>query len=551
MPQDASVTNTPHGAAGAGAQDQEMPFDTGHEDGFGDMDFRNKAENTATPPGAALLGAPAADGTETLAAKIAAVKAENLTPRQLRKARRVADFHKIDAPDVYEAIIRLREAGIDPFHREAVSEIVKSEGAQSRQQPAANVPVPVARPGMPVPAPGPAPTSLPSKEKLTEERRVAEIRAIQRDIARRRRRRLFMLAMRITVFVLLPTLFAGIYYTRYATMLYSTNSSFQIQQADSMGGVGGGMAGALAGRMASPDSVMVQEYLTSIDAMLRLDKDLGFKRIYQDPAVDALQRLPENSTNAQAYKLYKQTVKIGYDPTDGILKMEVSAPDPALSLEYSQTLLTYAEEQIDQLTQRLREDQMKGARESYEDAESKVRAAQDRVIELQSQLGILDPAAESVMVMQRISSLEAELSKKRLELGQLLDNPRPNPSRVDGVRGDIRRIEQMIAQEREKLTIASQNRTSLADMTGQMRIAEADLTTRQALLATSAEQMELARIEANKQVRYLLVGVRPVLPDEASYPKAFQNTLVAFLIFSGIYLMLSLTASILREQVSS
>lgn len=109
----------------------------------------------------------------------------------------------------------------------------------------------------------------------------------------------------------------------------------------------------------------------------------------------------------------------------------------------------------------------------------------------------------------------------------------------------------MIAQEREKLTIASQNRTSLADMTGQMRIAEADLQTRQALLAAMAEQMELSRIEANKQVRYLLVGVRPVLPDEASYPKAFQNTFVAFLIFSGIYLMLSLTASVLREQVSS
>ena len=43
----------------------------------------------------------------------------------------------------------------------------------------------------------------------------------------------------------------------------------------------------------------------------------------------------------------------------------------------------------------------------------------------------------------------------------------------------------------------------------------------------------------------------PVAPDEATYPKAFQNTIVAFLIFSGIYLMLSLTASILREQVSS
>ena len=36
-------------------------------------------------------------------------------------------------------------------------------------------------------------------------------------------------------------------------------------------------------------------------------------------------------------------------------------------------------------------------------------------------------------------------------------------------------------------------------------------------------------------------------PDAPSYPRAFEDTLLAFLIFSGIYLMVSLTASILRE----
>ena len=75
--------------------------------------------------------------------------------------------------------------------------------------------------------------------------------------------------------------------------------------------------------------------------------------------------------------------------------------------------------------------------------------------------------------------------------------------------------------------------------------------TRQQLLATAATQMESARVEANKQVRYLSLSVAPVPPDEPTYPKALQNTIVAFFIFAGIYLMMSLTASILREQVSS
>ena len=203
------------------------------------------------------------------------------------------------------------------------------------------------------------------------------------------------------------------------------------------------------------------------------------------------------------------------------------------------------------MTARLRDDQMKGAIESYQDAERQVLAAQQRVLALQEQLGVLDPVAEGTVVMNQIADLERQLGEKRLELGQLMSNPNPNASRVSGVTGDIERIEQMLADTRSRLTEGSAARGSLASITGQIRIAESDLVTRQELLAAAAAQMETARIEANKQVRYLSLSISPVVPDEAAYPKAFQNTLVAFLIFSGIYLMLSLTASILREQVSS
>ncbi|PHQ71248.1 MAG: capsule biosynthesis protein, partial [Paracoccus sp.] len=140
---------------------------------------------------------------------------------------------------------------------------------------------------------------------------------------------------------------------------------------------------------------------------------------------------------------------------------------------------------------------------------------------------------------------------RQLELGQLLANQRPQQSRVATLRGDISRLQDMIAQTRGQLTNGNETRTSLAAISGELRIAESDLATRQELMANAAAQMETARITANKQVRYLSLSVKPVAPDEATYPKAFQNTLVALLIFSGIYLMLSLTASILREQVSS
>src|SRR5690606_26388864 len=138
----------------------------------------------------------------------------------------------------------------------------------------------------------------------------------------------------------------------------------------------------------------------------------------------------------------------------------------------------YAEEQVDNLTFRLREDQMKGARESYADAETKVRGAQARVLELQEQLGVIDPRTETSAVMTQVATFETQLQQKRLELQQLLDNAQPNRARLAGVEGDIARLEALIADLRAQLTISANGSQSLASVSGQLRIAEADLETR-------------------------------------------------------------------------
>lgn len=513
------------------------------DDGFGDRRF----------PGAQTGADQALDDSPELAA----IKTENLTSRQLRMAQRIAAMHQIPVTSEYDAVLKLRQRGIDPFQRSELGKILASQGSKSQPstvQARSSVPAP----GVPMRLPrelGPAQRPpLPSREAMTEERRAAEILAIQRDIARRRRRRMMLLAARLFVFVGIPSIVAGYYFTSVATPLYATQSQFLIQQADQSGGSGlGGLGGLFSGTQlgSNSDSVTVQSYLTSRAAMIRLEDDLGFKGAFQGQHIDPILRLTDDATNEETYKLYRKSVKIGYDPTEGVLNMEVIAPDPDLSQRFSVALIQYAEGQVDQMTGRLRTDQMKGSIESYQDAEQQVQDAQMKVLELQEKLGVLDPVAEGTVVMNQVAELERQLSEKQLELGQLQANTNPNRSRVDGVLGDIARLESMLAQTRSRLTEGNAARGSLASITGQIRIAESDLRTRQELLATAAAQMEIARIEANKQVRYLSISVAPVAPDEATYPKAFQNTIVAFLIFSGVYLMLSLTASILREQVSS
>ncbi|OWY06464.1 capsule biosynthesis protein [Thioclava sp. IC9] len=513
------------------------------DDGFGDQKFPTAERN-----GAEVIDA----GQRTPEEEIDAIRAEGLTGRQLRLARRMAQKHGVQASSDFEAVLLLRRRGIDPFDRSNIVAMVKPGEAEATSRALARTDGPGADTRVNLPQTIKK-GQLPSTEVMTEDRRAAEILRIQRDIAKRRRRKLMLLGARLGFFVVLPTLMAAYYYFAMATPMYATKSAFVIQKAEGLGNSGLGSLFSGTQLATNQDSVTVQSYLQSRDAMKRLDRDQGFKKIFEDPSIDPLQRLPKDATDEQAYRLYSKMVEIGYDPSEGIVKMEVIAPDPQKSQQFSESLISYAEQQVDQLTSRLRDDQMKGARESYQDAEAKVFAAQSKVQQLQEKVGVLDPVSENSVVMGQVANLENQLQQKRLELGQLLDNARPNQARVSGVQGDIRRIQALLEKTRGQLTAGRQatGGESLAAVTGQLQIAQGELQTRQMLLSAAAQQMETARIEANKQVRYLEMGVRPVAPDEPTYPRAFENTLLAFLIFSGIYLMLSLTASVLREQVSS
>ena len=491
---------------------------------------------------------------------IDAIRREGLTGRQLRMARRVAQKHGLPATSDFDAVRLLRARGIDPFQRSNMLELVVPQAGGEQHEGGAGDAF-AALPAQPggagqagrVQLPQTVPTgkqTLPSTELNPMERRMREISEIQRDISRRRRRKMGLLMVRLAFFVMLPTFIAGYYFYKVATPFYATDSQFLIIQNEGNGGAGP-LGGLLPTQFAnSSDSIATQSYLQSKDAMLRLDADAGFKAHFTQPGIDAIQRLTDDPTNEEAYKTYKKNVKIGYDPTEGVIRMEVIAADPEVAAEFSRRLLHYAEERVNALSQQKREDQMRDAREGYQDAQVKRRAAQEALIKLQVENGV-DPEAVIAAIRTQITNYETLMLDKELELAALLDNARPNRAKVDGVRAEIGRLKDQLARLNQRMSSATEGENSLAQQAVALQLAQADLASADAALQAAQTQMDQARTEATRQVRYLTVAVRPVASQEPSYPRSFENTILAFLIFAGIYLMLSLTASILREQVTS
>ena len=519
------------------------------DDGFGDQPFPT-AQRPATAAANDRAAPLTAVGPDNAPQDMDAIRREGLTGRQLRMARRLAQKHGLPATSDFDAVRLLRQAGIDPLQRSSVLELVSSDDEGEPSPTSRALTVPPKGDGVQLPQTI-KPIKLPSTEVRVEEAHLVEVGRIQRDMAARRRRKMSLLMARLFFFVTLPTMIAAYYYYVVATPLYSSRTEFVIQQSEPAAQAGLGSLFGGTQFATSQDSIAVQGYLQSPEAMGRLNEDQGFRAHYSDPSVDPIQRLAPDASNSAAYKLYKRNVIISYDPTEGIIKMEVSATDPESSVAFSKALINYAEEQVDRLTQRLREDQMEGALESFGDAESKMQASQLRTVELQEKYKILSSEVEVGLITGQIGGLESQLTQDRLSLAQMESNQTPNVARMDPLKRRIATLESEIALLRAKLTEDGVDGLSLAKVQSELLVAQADVTTRQLMLAQSLQAMESARIEASRQTRYLSISVNPVVPDEASYPRAFENTLVVLLIFLGIYLMISMTVAILHEQLTS
>jgi capsular polysaccharide transport system permease protein len=533
----------------------ELPFDN-QDDGFGNIDFRSPAPGPAsagqTKPESTPQATPTPEAEDDALARIAA---EGLSGSQLRRARLLAQQRGLTPRSDLDAVLQLRRAGVDPFSGAAALEVVPgAESAAAEPPPPPEESRALTRlPGDQAQLPARAkPMAMPSTEQRAEVNQSAEILRMQAEIARRRRRRLALLAARLFAFVLLPTLLAGWYFYRLATPMYAAKAEFVIQQAGpaSSGGALGGLFSG-TGFATSQDSVSVQAYLQSRDAMLRLEEDLGFSTHFKDPAIDPVQRLAPDASMEAAYGLYKRFVKISYDTSEGLIRMEVVAADPDVAAKWASRLVSYAEEQVDHLTQRLRADQMTDAQTGFETAEANLAKAQARLVELQERYKVVSGEAEVGLLSGQIGSLESQLMTERIGLAQIESNATPNQARVDAVRKRIASLETEIESLRERMTVGDAGGFSVAEIQSELQIAQAEVTMRQMLMAQALQSMETSRVEANRQVRYLSLAVSPTPTDAPAYPRAFENTLVTLLIMLGIYLMVAMTAAILREQVSA
>lgn len=333
----------------------------------------------------------------------------------------------------------------------------------------------------------------------------------------------------VALLIGLPTLLATLYYLLIATNIYVSEAQFVVRSAGGTSGLGAisSLVKASSLMRSGDDTFAVNAYMTSRGAIDRLIREEGLLDILSRPEADFLSRFPWPATSATREALFRrfdEFVDVSYDGGTGINTLNVRAFRAEDAQRIAGALLTHAEELINRMNSRAREDAIVFATEAVQSAEAKVNGVQQRLTEFRNREMVFDPARQSLAALELIGKLTGETSQLKATLGELLASS-PDSPKVAAIRGRIRALEQQIEEQRQ--AIAGGDNALAPKLAAYERLnLERELATKSFLSALLS--LENARGEAQRQQLYLEHVVEPSLPDLALYPRRLLSILKVF-----------------------
>jgi capsular polysaccharide transport system permease protein len=143
--------------------------------------------------------------------------------------------------------------------------------------------------------------------------------------------------------------------------------------------------------------------------------------------------------------------------------------------------------------------------------------------------------------LEVIGQMNAAQATARTQLGELLKNS-PNSPQIPLVRTRIASLDQLIAEERAKLS--GESNSVVAGLTEYERLT-LDRELAEKALASAFTSLEAARLEAQRQQLYIETIAQPNLADYPLYPKrilSFAMVLASCLLAYGIAWLLVISA---------
>ncbi len=330
------------------------------------------------------------------------------------------------------------------------------------------------------------------------------------------------------LFVVLPTIVLAIYYGFIASDVYTSESKFVIRSPNQRSVSGIGMVLQNIGfNASSDDSYLVRDYLSSRDAVQNLKAKLDIQTKYSAKSVDVVSRFGtiKEPTFENFYEYFNKKIKVVYDPASSISSLQIEAYTAKDAQNINEELLKMSEEVINRINNNAKNDILVASEKEVQEAQEVSAKTAEALAKYRVKNDVFNPEGQSAIVLQEISKLQDALIQTETQLTQAREITPENPQ-IKAMETRIKSLKKSIADKSKLVTGPSDISFSNRSVEYQRLQLEKELADKQ--LASAMATYEQSKNDFNKKQLYLERLAMPSLPDEATKPKRFKDTLSGF-----------------------
>lgn len=341
----------------------------------------------------------------------------------------------------------------------------------------------------------------------------------------RKRRR--MLVLSFVLMVVVPILLGGYYYAFVASDRYVSEAGFTVRGVSSGGSLDaiGAMTGLASSSSTTSDSYIIMQYLHSRDIVEQLQTDMDLRQAFSFAEIDRFSRMGRDLTIEEFVSYWMQMITTSFDSTSGVLIFRVEAFRAKDAKEIADLVLGYTQGLVNRLSEDARRDSAKFAEAEVVRAEERLRVALQHIREFREKESSIDPAASAQFDIQLVSGLESRLIDIRARMAAISGSINENAPSMIALRRQAEALEAQILERADSIA-GNETNAALSTLLAAYETLEVEKNFAEQAYASSLASLENARIEADRQQRYLAVFSSPALPQEAIYPRRITSILM-------------------------
>jgi capsular polysaccharide transport system permease protein len=362
--------------------------------------------------------------------------------------------------------------------------------------------------------------------------------------------------------VLIPFLFFAFYQIVWASDRFESQTQLIVQQPNGMATLDPSMAllSGFTGGGGGKDTELVKAFIASNDLLTYLENQLGVSEHFSDSSFDYFSRLSGSATAEKKLTFYHDHVNSDIDVTSGVISVRAQAFTPEFAKSLTELIVERSEWYINKIGHDLAKAQLSFVHNEHDRVEKKLQLAKSELLAFQRRHNLLDPEAEGLALQQITYSLESQIAGKTTELRALRSSMSDGAPLVMQAKEQLLSLQDQLEVERQRLTEVTSTGASSSSASGVKSLGVNEILTLYsaykldiefAMQAYAASQISLekSRIEAYRQLKFLVVVESPTLAEQARYPDVIYNLtlfLVVMMMIFGIGKIIFATAKELR-----